>query len=240
MVLQPLDTPMNIKLFFLPLLLLFGSCAKHVAVTSNAFADNQLLPYGLPIGSSFFIAKTEGDNSLLAKEVSYKIGRILEDKGYLVTDSASADYYVRFKASMASSTALVSVPKYIPGPIKTTKGISYKDGKRTEYEERTQSFGSTVYVPEEQTFFHKTLTIYVHNAQHGRIHRHIINTGSYDKTPVWQCSSSSSDRSSDLREALDYLLVAAFKHFGKNTQRDVHTSVRSDDQEVKNLQSALF
>ncbi len=231
---------MNIQLFFLPLLLLLGSCAKQISVTSNAFADKQMLPYGLPAGSSFFIAATDGDNPLLAKEVSYKIGRILEDEGYLVTDSTTADYYVRFKASMTSAKALVSVPKYIPGPIKTTKGSTYKDGKRTEYEEKTQSFGTTVYVPEEQTFFHKTLTLYVHNAQQGTIQGRRINTGSCDKTPVWQCSSSSSNRSSDLREALDYLLVAAFKHFGQNTQRDVCTSISSDDPEIKNVRNALF
>ena len=47
-----------------------------------------------------------------------------------------------------------------------------------------------------------------------------------DNTPVWVGEAQSVGASSDLRTVLNYLLVADFKEFGKNTGKAVTVEIR--------------
>lgn len=222
---------MNIR-FFAPLvLILFCSCARQVSITSNSFADIQEIPYGFPDGCSFFILAAQNDNQMLSKEIAYKIEKIIEDKGYIISDAENADYYLIFTFGMTHSKATINTPKYIPGRTQTTTGSVYGCGGYAGYQEQTQTSGSVIYMPEEYIFFHRMLQINVYNAEQYR------NTK--QESQIWQGSACSTGESSDLRNIMDYLLITAFKHFGENTKKDVHTEMSSDNKEIKRFRNTI-
>ena len=53
--------------------------------------------------------------------------------------------------------------------------------------------------------------------------------------PVWVGEARSVGTSSDLRQVLNYLLVADFKEFGKNTGKAVTVEINADNPEVYSL-----
>jgi hypothetical protein len=53
--------------------------------------------------------------------------------------------------------------------------------------------------------------------------------------PVWVGEARSVGSSSDLRLVLNYLLVADFKEFGKNTGQAVTVAIEADNPEVYSL-----
>lgn len=212
----------NGKLIFLlcvPLVL--TSCVRQIGVTSSTFADPISIPTGFPRGSSFCIVQKQKDNLLFSKEVSRKIAIMLQDRGYSVVDCVEdADYCLHYDFGITSSTSTISVPKYIPGQTQITQGSTHTYGRSsggyTAYQEETQLSGTTVYVPEEYTFFTREMIIKVYD----------IHSGIFKKNKrqdqVWQGSAMSCGESSDQREIIDYLLTSVFKHFGKNTKKDIY------------------
>jgi hypothetical protein len=52
---------------------------------------------------------------------------------------------------------------------------------------------------------------------------------------VWMGETLSTDPSSDLRSDIDYLLVAAFMHFGEDTGRQISVGIRRGDPAVEEL-----
>ena len=53
--------------------------------------------------------------------------------------------------------------------------------------------------------------------------------------PVWVGEARSVGASSDLRTVLNYLLVADFKEFGRNTGQAVAVEIKEQDPEVSSL-----
>ena len=56
-----------------------------------------------------------------------------------------------------------------------------------------------------------------------------------DAPPVWVGEARSLGTSSDLRMVLNYLLVADFKEFGKNTGQAVTVEIKADNPEAVSL-----
>jgi len=209
------------------------SCGSYVHVSNNSYADMQTLPYGFPYGSSFYIElPEEGDNALFAKEVVHKIATILRNKGYeVVRTPESADYMLAFTVGMKSYTERVMVPHYIPGPVKTKRSkVLTSDGRWTDVVEETATSGHYVDVEEEHIIFKKDLSVKVFDREQEE------KTGNEEL--IWHASVSSSNGRDDLRAEIDYLLVSAFKHFGRNTQKKVYADVQSS--EVKMLRRHSF
>jgi hypothetical protein len=50
---------------------------------------------------------------------------------------------------------------------------------------------------------------------------------------VWIGEALSTSRNSDLRDTVNYLLVASFEHFGENTSRGVVSSIGENDLRIK-------
>ena len=193
----------------------------------------QTIPYGFPHGSSFYIELPEiGENALFAKEVVRKITTILRNKGYEVARTAeAADYVLAFTIDMKSYTERIVVPHYVPGPVKTkhSKVLSW-DGRWTDVVEETATSGHYVDVEEERLVFKKDFSVKVFDSVREE------KTG--DEELVWNAAVSSSNGRDDLRAEIDYLLLAAFKHFGRNTQKKVYADVQSRD--VKSLRRNCF
>jgi hypothetical protein len=204
-----------------------------VYVSNNSYADMQTIPYGFPLGSSFYIELPEvGENALFAKEVVRKITTILRNKGYEVVRTVeAANYTLAFTIEMKSHTERVVVPHYVPGPVKTTRSkVLSWDGKWTDIVEETATSGHYVDVEEERIVFKKDFSI--------KVFDRVREEETDDEELVWNAAVSSSNGRNDLRAEIDYLLLSAFKHFGRNTQKKVYADVQSRD--VKALRRNYF
>ncbi len=194
------------------------SCARYIETTTNTFADVVIIPQGFPQGSSFVIVPEQREHLMLSKEVSQKMTHLLHERGYRLADAQNADYLLHFNFAMTKDTKIIHVPTYIPGPVQTKTGnVSGSEGS-VHYDEQTQSSGTVIYRPEERVFFNRELCIKVYD-------RH--------EEQVWQGFSVSTGSSSDLREAIDYLLVSAFHYFGQNTKKNVELRLESENATVK-------
>lgn len=207
------------------------SCARDSHLTTSTFVDTKTLPQGFAQGSSFALLPMQKDNQLFSKEVSQKIEKILEGKGYTVKNPDKADYYLLFNFGMTSSTGTINVPRYIPGGTEKKEGSIYGVGGSVQYQEQTQKAGSTVYVPQTYTFYTRGLLVAVYDAK--------IYRKTKKEEQVWQGFSVSSGESDDLRQIIDYLLVSVFKYFGKNTYKNIETNINERDEEVKKLRGEL-
>lgn len=227
-------------------LLSFTSCSSRYYVSTDTFGDPQALPMGFPRGSSFAVQSKETGNSLFVKEVGYKIENMLKRKGYLIKDEREADFILSFAFDSEVSTETVQVEKTLPSTTEKTKtrfhsndtSFHYNvnwDGKGNvseslAYTEEKEKPGKTVYVPETRTYFTKNLSMKVYDGQLFR---------NSQLVEVWSGSSMNKDARDDLREMIDYFLVSAFRHFGKNTFKKVEIAISKDDEEVKEFQEEL-
>ena len=214
---------MKIYKFFLStiLVLILASCAKEsgMRITTNTFANKEEIPKGFKKQASFSISTKQKGNELFAQEVSKKIATLLKDKGFIVKTKNNVDYNLNFSFGMEKSTHIRDVPVYIPdyGPWYYRRhNYNYRYNYRIAY------------VPEEYTLFNKLLFIEVYK-----------NSNKKTK-PVWQGTAHSYEEDSDLRDAIDYLLVTVFKHFGRNTQKNINTKIEENNKNVKKLRQEYF
>jgi hypothetical protein len=208
------------------------SCARHYSISVDTYADKQFIPAGFKPGSSFAIFPAKEENPMFSKEVSQKIAQILKDRGYRVESANKADYVLIFNSGITSTTTKINVPRYIPGQTQSTSGTVYGNrGYAGSYSEKTQSSGTTVYVPQDYTFFTRGVAIYVYDAEMYRKHE--------KEEQVWSGMAISSGENSDLRDVIDYLLVSVFSYFGDNTKKNVKISMAEDDEKVHKLRAEL-
>ena len=205
---------------------LFCSCGKRIEkITINSFTNPKKIPNGFSKESSFCVIPAKNNNQLFEKEISQKIKTILQDQEYAIKEQKNANYYLTFIYGIKSSTHIINVPKYVPGQEQTIQGNIYgKYGWYGGYTEQSQSTGSIIYVPEEYTFFNKSLFIKVYDAD---LYRKTKN-----EDLVWEGSAISCGESSDIRKFIDYLLMSVFRYFGKNTQKNIHLDTYSEDKNV--------
>jgi|SaaInlLV_10m_DNA_2_1039722.scaffolds.fasta_scaffold00107_16 hypothetical protein len=209
-------------LLILPIILL-GSCAKKssIRITTNTFANKEVIPHGFEPGASFSVETTQKGNPLFTKEVSQKIATLLKSNGFETKTGRNINYNLKFSFGMKQSTHTRDVPVFIPDYghwyYDSFYGYGYSHG-----------YNYTVaYVPEEYTLFNKILLIEVYKKG--------------DKeTPIWQGTAHSYQETSDLRNSIDYLLVTVLKHFGKNTQRYIKSKMKNNDPEVEKLRQEYF
>ncbi len=233
-------------LVLLGFLLASTSCSSRYYVSTDTFGDPQALPVGFSRGSSFAVLSKETENPLFVKEVGYKIENMLKRKGYLIKSESEADFILSFAFDSEVSTETVQVEKILPSTTEKVKtrfhpkdtSFHYNvnwDGKGNvaeslQYSEEKEKPGKTVYVPETRTYFTKNLSMKVYD---GKLFR---NSQSVE---VWNGSSMSKNSCDDLREMIDYFLVSAFRHFGRNTFKKVEVAISKDDEEVKEFQEGL-
>jgi len=219
---------MNIRSVFLSIFVFVVSvvflpgCFRRVHVTSNAFADAKSLQTGFAVGSKFVIICTNKENPLLNQDVITKISKHLEKQGYCIASNIdSADYCFVFNFDITSERKTDYIPVNIPGQSQTTHGNIYGRRDSVQYNQTTQSSGTTAYLPQEYVLFTRSLHAYVYEAE----------TFKKDQQEVfvWQGSAVSCGDSADFRAISDYLLVAIFKSFGKDTKKMINNSFAEKD-----------
>ncbi|MBS0634544.1 MAG: hypothetical protein JSR37_03680 [Verrucomicrobia bacterium] len=222
----------TLKTLAILMLTLFCSCSKAFFVDSNAFSDKQAIPQGFPASSSFMVISLYQNNQIFAKDVTKKIQNILLDKGYTIAEDALADYYLIYDIKTKTSSSIRSVPKYIPGQTQSTYGNIYgTQGGVASYQEKTQTAGTTIYVPQQATHTKTHLSVWVYDAH--------LYRATQQEEQLWNCVSSTSIPY-DLREIIDGLLLETFKHFGCDTNKEVTELVVPGRKEMDDFKKVIY
>ena len=188
----------------------FGcASARTYQVQVNGYTDSAG-PLLAPGNSLFVIEDQKAQNVPLEKEVKGKIDNLLVKHGYLLAPYDKAQFYLLFTYGLETSGTVT-----VAGPIGPGRGWS--------------GFGYSAYLPAKYgPYAMDTLTLY------DRWLRLTVVEGKYYRETgksrtVWVGEARSIGISSDLREILGPLLIAAFKQFGKNTGKAVLTRIKQNE-----------
>lgn len=206
---------MKTCLFSLPLICLSLGCATSYNVGVNGYSSSgQRLQ--IPQESSIYVvADSNAPNPILEKEIGMKIQKLLNEKGYSIGTN-EANYYLLFDYGINSGrTVTDAIPIYQPGPY-------------YEYPFSGVYWHSyTTYVPYSTVIYSRWLVLRLID---GKAYRTSQKT-----KPLWIGEVTSTGPSADLRELINYMLIAAFEHFGQDTGKRVNEVFLEDDERVKLL-----
>ena len=169
------------------------------------------------------VADSNAPNPILEKEVAAKIEKLLTENGFRVEGVPpsnrgqdardTADFYLLFDYGIdAGRTVTDAIPVYHP--------MIYDEYPFSGF----YGHGYTTYMPYSEVLHTRWLIL---KLVEGRAY-----IASKNAEPAWIGEITSVGNSSDLRELLNYMLVAAFEHFGQDTRRQVSTAIPADDERV--------
>jgi hypothetical protein len=151
--------------------------------------------------------KRESRNLILEIETAAKIIKSLSARGYTSVDNIQdADYVLMFEYGIDTGKAVSS----------TDSGYELNTFTK-RFEQRRSTTTETEYT--------KHLTLRLFSAEK------LTSTSQ----PVWTGEVRSTGTASLLREAIDYLIVAAFEHFGEDTAEEVILTIDSEDERLRGL-----
>jgi hypothetical protein len=196
--------------------------ARTYQVQVNGYTETAA-PSLAPGASFFVIEDQKAQNPLLEKEVKARIEKLLEKHYYSLTAYDQAQYFLLFTYGMGAPQAVsVAAPSW-------GFGVGFGSGwcgPGVGYGVSWPGYGP--YYAETRPLYDRWLRLTVVEAQAYR------DTGT--SRPVWVGEARSTGSSSDLREVLNYLLVAAFEHFGKNTGKAVPAAIKQNDPRLQGLE----
>jgi hypothetical protein len=212
------ESSLKIYAFLLGLLSIatFGCASARVyQVQVNGYTDNAA-PLA-PGASLFVIEDQKAQDPLLEKEIKGKIDNLLVKHGYPLATYDKAQFYLFFTYGLETSGTVT-----VAGPIGPGRGWS--------------GFGYSAYLPAHYgPYAMDTLTVY------DRWLRLTIVEGKYYRETgkshtVWIGEAHSTGPTSDLREVLTPILIAAFDQFGKNTGKALQIRIIQTDPRVRELE----
>lgn len=202
----------------------FGcASARTYRVQVNGYTEEFAAAPFSPGATFFVLENPEAANPLLEKEVKAKLDQLLKQHGYLLAPYEEAQYVLQFAYGLgAPETISVAVPDWRIG---VGFGTGYW-GPGAVYGFYWPGWGP--YYTETQAIYNRWLRLTV---VEGKGYR-----AAGRAAPVWVGEARSSGTSSDLREVLNPLLVAAFEQFGKNTRKAVPAQIKENDPRVSQLE----
>jgi hypothetical protein len=196
--------------------------ARTYQVQVNGYTE-AAAPLLAPGASFFVIEDQKAQNPLLEKEVKAKIDKLLEKHHYLLAPYDQAQYYVLFTYGMgAPQTVSTAAPSW-------GLGVGFGTGwwgPPAAYGFYWPGYGP--YYTETRPLYDRWVRLTVVEGKYYR------DTGG--SRPVWVGEARSTGSSSDLREVLNFLLVAVFEQFGKNTGKAVPATIKQKDPRVVDLE----
>jgi hypothetical protein len=203
---------MKLWLLSLPIAFLSIGCAGSYSVVVNGYSSTGK-DVEIPQGASFsVITDSNVPNPILEKEVATKVDRLLRDDGY-DTEAAAPDYYLLFDFGINGGQVVTDVvPIHHPGFYYPYRYPHFR------------WYGYTTYVPYSEVVYTRWLSLKLID---GKTYR-----ASKDAEPLWIGDVASAGENSDLRHVVNYMLIAAFDHFGQDTQRQIVETIPADDQRV--------
>lgn len=206
--------------------LIFSGCATYYPVRVNDYLYPTPAAAPIPEGAAFFVLENKNEkNPILEAEIKSKIEVLLRGKGHRISSYEQADFCISFTYSISSGKTISEIrPEYVPGETGVIQ--TYKPDGITRTSIVTFP-GYTAYVPYRVTVFTSALTLNVLEA--GALRNNNV------RRIVWIGENSSTSQNPDLRDMINYLLVAAFEHFGENTGKSIIINVPRDDQRVREM-----
>lgn len=203
-----------------------GSTRHNINV--NGYTDPAAPVQLIPGGSFFVIENQKAQNPLLEKEIAGKINKLLTNKGYALTSYDKAQYYLLFSYGVGGERAAsVVMPDYYTSyGFGIGGGTGWGGGWRGSPFVFGAPFFSFYPGPERQ--YDRWLLI---NVVDGKYYRE--NQGQF--RTIWVGEARSAGASTDLRVAVNYLLLAEFQQFGQNTGKAVSVEVNEDAVQVQGL-----
>jgi hypothetical protein len=203
---------MKVYLLSLPVMFLSVGCGASYSVAVNGYSATGHVVH-IPEGASISVVRdTNVPNPILEKEIAAKIEKLLVMQGYR-TGTDSADYYLLFDYGIdAGQTVTDVIPIYYPGFYRPYPFSSVR------------WYGYTTYIPYSEVIHTRWLTLKLIDGKAYRI--------SESAEPVWIGEVASAGMSSDLRELINYMLIAAFEHFAQDTQRQITEVIPRNDERV--------
>lgn len=211
---------MKKPLLLLCLFLLLAGCAREIRTTGYADRGSPALPPG---GSFVVLGNAPATNPLLDREVKEKIEKLLLRQGYRLEAPEKADYQLAFGYSIQPGLRSGTVTTFGPPQTEIRRVPDGRGGVTTS---AITVPGATAVVPVITTEYDRQVTIKV-TAARGQ-------AGAPERV-LWIGESASLDPSSDLRSAIDYLLVATFTYFGRDTGRQVPVRIAPDHPDLRAL-----
>jgi hypothetical protein len=198
-----------------------SGCANYYTVKVNGYTNPGTAGEIKPGGTFFIMENKEAKNPLLEAEIREKISRLLTAQGYTVTTTfPQADYYLFFSYGMGEPRNVsIVTPDYGYG-----MGWGWGFGGPGYY---FMTAPLITYAPRTSTIYDRWLLI---NVVEGPPYR-----SRKESRPVWVGEARSLGASSDLRVVINYLLVADFKEFGKNTGKAITVEMKQNDPAVSVL-----
>lgn len=213
-------------IFLLSISICLSGCASIYSVKFNGYSDKEQPEVAIPEGASFCVLENkDARNPLFDAEIKSKIERLLRQKGYNLVVYDQAEFYLSFNYSMGQARVVTEVvPFYNPSETATVQTVTSTGKSRTSY---VTYSGSTTYLPQKFTVYTPTLILEVIDAK--------LLRSAKQETKVWIGEAAYTTSEPDLRDTVNYLLFATFKHFGENTRRSMTIKVSGSDPKVKEL-----
>jgi len=207
------DSGMKVRFFSLPFVVLALGCAASYNVGINGYSSTGETLQIPQLSSIYVVTDSNATNPFLEKEIAVKIQKLLTAKGYTV-GTHQASYYLLFEYGIDSGRILTdAIPIHHPtiyGEYSTIHAPYY--GR---------------YVPYSELFYTRWLVLkLVDRNAYRDLHK---------AEPSWIGEVTSTGPSPDLREVINYMLIAAFEHFGQDTDRRVTKVIPKDDERVELL-----
>jgi hypothetical protein len=204
------------------------STAATFTIKVNGYTDPGTPGLLKPGGTFCVMENQEAKNPLLEKEISGKITKLLETRGHTVTTFEKADYCLMFAYGMGEPRSVSSTAPDYYGSVGWGVGGGYGWGGWGGWGGPSVVIG----MPwggsaDSAILYDRWLLIKVVEGSAYRTQK--------TSPPVWVGEARSLGTSSDLRQVLNYLLVADFKEFGKNTGKAVTVEIKADNPEVFSL-----
>ncbi|MEJ2704796.1 MAG: hypothetical protein P8Z79_20360 [Sedimentisphaerales bacterium] len=203
---------MKLCLLSLPVMFLSLGCATSYNVVVNGYSStgkNVEIPQGASIS---VVTDSNVPNPILEREVATKIDRLLRDDGYS-TEAATPDYYLLFDFGINGGQVVTDiVPIHHPGFYYPYRHPYFR------------WYGYTTYVPYSEVVYMRWLSLKLIDGKDYR--------ASESAEPLWIGDVASAGMNSDLRQVINYMLIAAFDHFGQDTQRQIVETIPANDQRV--------
>jgi hypothetical protein len=198
------------------LILLFVSICATGCSTSYTVHVNGFLELDQPIKENASICVTVDPNSqnpIFDKEIKAKIEMLLKEHGYIpASDIKVSDYRLAFQVGLNSHRVTSYTPFYHPY-------VGFHNRYWGNYD-----FGYTRYVPYFETFYNQWLVMKVFAPEPG--------TAARNEKVVWIGEAMVGTDAADLRQVVNYLLVANFEYFGRDTERQMTLKISPDDPRI--------
>lgn len=211
---------MKVYLISLPMMFMSLGCMASYSVGVNGYSSTGR-SLDIPDGSSIsVIAERDVPNPILQKEVGAKIRHLLAEQGY-TSDANQPDYYLLFNYGIDKGQSVTDfIPLHYPSYYDERWWWDYGYGYGYGY-------GYETYIPYSSVVYARWLVLKLIEGQ--------AYSKSKNAEPLWICEVGSSGSSSDLRDVINYLLVAAFGHFGRDTGRQIVEVIYKSDERIRGL-----